>query len=233
MSTHFTISLGLMIACGIHAFIFLNFDINQEVKNIKKEEVLTVVLIKPPVIKSPVEMPSPISKPMVENKITPPQKPTKAKKKPAKKIAKNKKMIAKTPLIEKKEVKEIKKEKNDENQSITTEEKPIETSIETPTIEENIPEIKQKVRYNGIKNCSHCPKPQYPFVAKQRGIEGWVKLALKIDETGSVIDAKILASEPEDTFEEAALEAVLQWRDLPEQFYNTTVEQKIDFKLNN
>jgi periplasmic protein TonB len=231
VSTHFTISLGLIIACSAHVLIFLNFDINQEVKIIKKEEVLTVVLIKPPVIKPPVETPPMVSKPVVENKTTPPQKKsTKHKEKTVKKTAKNKKAIAKTPIIEEKEKTEEKKEeKEEEHQPRITEEKP----LETPHIEENIPEVKQKIQYNGIKECSHCPKPHYPFVAKQRGIEGWVKLTLKIDETGSVIDAKILASEPEDIFEEAAKEAVLQWRNLPEQLFNSTVEQTIKFNLNN
>jgi periplasmic protein TonB len=216
VSTHFTISLGLIIACSAHVLIFLNFDINQEVKIIKKEEVLTVVLIKPPVIKPPVETPPMVSKPVVENKTTPPQKKsTKPKEKTVKKTAKNKKAIAKTPIIEEKEKTEEKKEEKEEEH------------------QPRITEVKQKIQYNGIKECSHCPKPHYPFVAKQRGIEGWVKLTLKIDETGSVIDAKILASEPEDIFEEAAKEAVLQWRNLPEQLFNSTVEQTIKFNLNN
>ena len=52
-------------------------------------------------------------------------------------------------------------------------------------------------------------EPEYPKEAAEKGIEGQVILALKVNETGRVIDAMVLRSVPE--FDRAALEAVKGW----------------------
>ncbi len=236
MSIHFTISLGLIVACSIHAFIFLNFDINQDIKILKKENTLNIILSKIPEKKTVLEMPvaAPSSIEKVEQVEKPIQKPiTQSKKTKIKKN--NKKQGVKNKKRKKEIIENVELPKNnvkvDEQLEMPSENANVVS--EKPLFQETPSKKIKEIKTMGCADYSHCPKPHYPFVAKQRGITGSVKLALKIDETGSVIDAKILASEPEDTFEEAALEAVLQWRNLPEQLYNTTIEQKIEFKLDN
>ena len=55
--------------------------------------------------------------------------------------------------------------------------------------------------------------PEYPQAARDAGITGVVAIEATIDETGSVSDAKVVKSSPE--FDEAALEAVRQWKYQP------------------
>ncbi len=241
MSAHFSISLGLIIACGVHVFSLLKIEINQDVIVLKREKTLNIILNKIPEKKIVVEMP--VSTPpfieKVEQAETPVQKPKTPSKKP--KIKKpRKKQVIKKKESKKEIVKNVELPQNNVNVDEQLEMPPENANVvsETPSFQETTLEqtIEPKKMENTIKiiDCesySHCPKPQYPFVAKQRNIEGWVKLALKIDETGKVISAKILASEPEDMFEEAALEAVMQYHNLPEQLFNLTVERTIKFEL--
>jgi TonB family protein len=236
MSTHFSIGLGLIIACGVHALIFFKIEINQEVITFKKEQTLTVVLNKIPEKKSIIDMPAvqPSVMEKTESVEIPAQPLTlpsslvkKATQKQKVKKTKPKKMNAQTPK------QKIEQERSPESLSSNA---PFESSSQTSTAVSQAPIQEIDYKKNPSKTISNitesfCPKPQYPFVAKQRNIEGRVKLALKIDENGAVIDAKILASEPEEMFEEAAYDAVMQCRNLPEQLFNSTVEQIIYFKL--
>ena len=54
--------------------------------------------------------------------------------------------------------------------------------------------------------------PDYPLRALRKGTEGWVKVQFSITATGMVGDAIVVASEPKNVFEAAALRAVGRWR---------------------
>lgn len=54
--------------------------------------------------------------------------------------------------------------------------------------------------------------PRYPARALSRGVEGRVLIGFGVDRAGRVTDAQVLAAEPEGIFDEAALDAVSQWR---------------------
>ena len=54
-------------------------------------------------------------------------------------------------------------------------------------------------------------KPQYPEIAREDGVEGKVVLTMVIDKEGKVAEAKVLLAEPAEVFNEAALNAVLQY----------------------
>ncbi len=58
-------------------------------------------------------------------------------------------------------------------------------------------------------------EPRYPFEARQKGIEGWVTLRFVVDSKGRAQEPQVRDSEPEGTFEEAALEAVSRYRFRP------------------
>lgn len=60
--------------------------------------------------------------------------------------------------------------------------------------------------------------PDYPLRALTRGIEGWVKVEFTISASGSVKNAKVVAAEPKNIFDDAALKAILRWR------YNPRIE---------
>jgi protein TonB len=63
--------------------------------------------------------------------------------------------------------------------------------------------------------------PDYPQRALSRGIEGWVQVQFTITETGSVADAVVIAADPPNVFDDAAIKAILRWR------YNPKVEEGV------
>lgn len=68
--------------------------------------------------------------------------------------------------------------------------------------------------------------PQYPERAAQRGIEGRVLVQFTITKSGSVKDAVVVAAEPSDIFNDAAVKSVLQWKYNPKVENGKPVEQR-------
>lgn len=68
--------------------------------------------------------------------------------------------------------------------------------------------------------------PQYPERAQQRGIEGRVLVEFTISKSGSVKDAKVVAAEPSDIFNAAAVKSVMQWKYNPKIENGKAVEQR-------
>ena len=68
--------------------------------------------------------------------------------------------------------------------------------------------------------------PQYPERAAQRGIEGRVLVEFTISKSGSVKDAKVIAYEPSQIFNKAAIKAILQWKYNPKIENGEPVEQR-------
>lgn len=54
--------------------------------------------------------------------------------------------------------------------------------------------------------------PDYPQRLKNRHIEGWVKVEFTIQTDGSVDKAEVVSADPENIFDEAALDAINQWK---------------------
>ncbi len=77
--------------------------------------------------------------------------------------------------------------------------------------------------------------PIYPVRAASHGIEGWVRIEFTIDVNGSVTDAIVVQSKPEDVFDEAALVAIEQWKFKPKIVNGAAVTQRagqqLQFKL--
>ncbi|HJR71741.1 MAG TPA: TonB family protein [Gammaproteobacteria bacterium] len=67
--------------------------------------------------------------------------------------------------------------------------------------------------------------PVYPPSLEARGIEGWVRVQFNVAATGTVRDVIVVASEPRDAFDEAALEAIARWRYNPRIAGGTAVER--------
>ena len=58
-------------------------------------------------------------------------------------------------------------------------------------------------------------KPKYPEIARKAGVEGRVILQIVVDEKGNVIEAVPVVATPPGIFEEAAVEAIMQWKFKP------------------
>jgi periplasmic protein TonB len=77
--------------------------------------------------------------------------------------------------------------------------------------------------------------PEYPEYASRRHIEGWVKVEFTVSTDGSVEDAVVVSSEPDDIFDDAAITAINQW-EFKEKIINGVAVtqravQKLQFKL--
>lgn len=73
--------------------------------------------------------------------------------------------------------------------------------------------------------------PEYPRGAERRKIEGYVVLEYTISASGDVQDVKVVESTPEGIFEDAAAEAVAQWKFEKTGSPVTNKQTKISFKL--
>ena len=78
-------------------------------------------------------------------------------------------------------------------------------------------------------------EPVYPEEAKQRDIEGTLKLMLKIDDLGRVMSAEVVEATPADVFDKAALAAFRDARFTPAMKDGRPVRYqafiRVDFKL--
>jgi protein TonB len=78
-------------------------------------------------------------------------------------------------------------------------------------------------------------RPAYPRSALQSGQEGWVKVSFTITEQGRIENPAVVSSRPRQVFDQAALEAIMQWRFRPKRVngkpVSTTAIQEIKFTL--
>ncbi len=54
--------------------------------------------------------------------------------------------------------------------------------------------------------------PDFPEAARRKGVTGWVEVVFTVTPKGTVADAEVRSSSPENVFDDAALRAVKQWR---------------------
>ena len=77
--------------------------------------------------------------------------------------------------------------------------------------------------------------PEYPYKAARRGIEGWVRVAFDVNESGNVENAEVVESDPPGVFDIAATRAVSRWRFKPRIIDGKAVpgkaSQVVEFKL--
>lgn len=76
-------------------------------------------------------------------------------------------------------------------------------------------------------------KPEYPRDLKRDGVEGIVAVAIVIDETGSVVSAKVSKSS-NPGFDQAALDAISKWKFKPGKKEGKAVKVRvtIPFRFN-
>lgn len=66
----------------------------------------------------------------------------------------------------------------------------------------------------------------YPESAKAAGTEGWVQVRYDIDVEGNVLNAVVIAAEPQGIFDETALKTVQSWKFTPRREDGQAVAQK-------
>ncbi len=77
--------------------------------------------------------------------------------------------------------------------------------------------------------------PRYPPRARARGVQGKIVLSLLVGASGQVERVKVLEAQPAGVFDEAAQDAVRQWRFVPAEYQGRPVKvwarQTLRFKL--
>jgi TonB family protein len=78
---------------------------------------------------------------------------------------------------------------------------------------------------------THYVAPQFPQVARVRGLDGWVDLQFVIGVDGAVSDVAVVGAQPVGIFEQAALDAVRHWRYQPVTRDGRAVSQRARVRL--
>jgi TonB family protein len=73
--------------------------------------------------------------------------------------------------------------------------------------------------------------PQFPLAARERGIDGWVDLQFVVNTDGSVGELTIVGAQPVGIFEQAALDAVRNWRYQPAMRAGQAISQRARVRL--
>jgi len=69
-------------------------------------------------------------------------------------------------------------------------------------------------------------EPDYPQIAKARGIEGWITFRFTVTREGRVTDVEIVDADPPRVWDQATLRAVSNWRYQPKLEDGVPVEQQ-------
>lgn len=75
-------------------------------------------------------------------------------------------------------------------------------------------------------------EPVYPKRAKMMKLKGFVELEFTITQAGSVIDIKVLKSDPPNIFDLSAKRALSRWKFKPKIENNNAVEQRASVQIN-
>lgn len=73
--------------------------------------------------------------------------------------------------------------------------------------------------------------PEYPRTAQRRNLTGWVDVSFTVTPQGRVEDVGILNAEPGNVFDEAAIEAIRQWRFEPPMENDVPVARRVAVRL--
>lgn len=90
-----------------------------------------------------------------------------------------------------------------------------------PTKSESFTEANYRANY------AHNPKPEYPAIAKSRGWQGKVLLRVQVSAQGTSQSVAIEQSSGREILDEAAMEAVKQWKFVPARRGDTSVASSV------
>ncbi|MDD2057872.1 energy transducer TonB [Pseudomonas sp. GD03860] len=75
------------------------------------------------------------------------------------------------------------------------------------------------------------PPPRYPSQARRRNQQGIVRVEVSLDERGQQLKLKLVRSSGVDSLDQAALEAVTQWRFRPEIVGGRAVPSRVEIPI--
>ena len=78
-----------------------------------------------------------------------------------------------------------------------------------------------------VPQATERPPPSFPARARSLGQSGWVTLSFVVDIDGSTQDVHVVEADPPGVFDDAAMEAVKQWRFDPGQSEGSPVAVRV------
>lgn len=242
---HLKRAISLLLVVGLHLGVF--WWLLQQVAPVPvaKPMIMEVTMLTPPkpvpVLKEPpppppkaIEKPKPIVKPVVKPVV---QKPI-----PPKPLAPKVLTQPQTPVVTKEDFTVPAEPKTEPVKtpppvvpSSPAPSAPAQPSKNSQSSEGNGPSDSKTV-VSGVVPLVRVP-PKYPARAMSRHIEGWVKIEFTITTSGTVENPKVVAAEPPDIFDDAALSAISEWEFKEKMVNGKAVEQRavqtLQFKLAN
>lgn len=105
----------------------------------------------------------------------------------------------------------------------------VESTLQTALSERNPPAVDEAVKADLV--AVNARPPNYPWRARRKGIEGFVKLEFSLDDDGKVTDVEVLDAMPEGVFEKAASRAISRWTFEAMEEPGMRYRQVFDFEL--
>lgn len=116
-------------------------------------------------------------------------------------------------------------------------ESPSQLKVERPSVPVALPAPIADLHWYEVRQLDvlprpmHAGKPEYPPKARLRGVDGWVKARLRIDERGQVLSVEVLESSDPELFDEAVLRFYTAQAYSPALRNGQPVRAKIDQRI--
>jgi protein TonB len=117
------------------------------------------------------------------------------------------------------------------SQTPVTSVSPLPTRAPTPPNPASVPADFTPAQRAAHADHRHCPPAPYPPALRERGIEGAVKLRVRVDTQGQAADVHVLASSGFRLFDEAALRQVRSCRFQPAMRGDAALESWVEFPV--
>lgn len=107
------------------------------------------------------------------------------------------------------------------------------TETQVTKLPEPLPPIdKEKENKNKVQfACLKCDKPSFPIGAKEKGLQGEVKISLDVASDGSVTGVRLTSSSGHPELDQAAMEQAKRWRFTPSADGKQGLPARIDFQI--
>ena len=133
--------------------------------------------------------------------------------------------------IQKYDIKQIINNSQNQIKSKFNKESNVNTNITSPTSKN----IKSRAKYKigTIEN----PHPEYPIIARKKGWQGRLLLAVHIDKNGNVLNVHVKETSGFEVLDKVSVKTIRDWKFLPARYGDSNVEDNINipvsFKLIN
>ena len=133
--------------------------------------------------------------------------------------------------IQKYDIEQIVNNSQNQIKSKFNKESKVNTNITSPTSKN----IKSRAKYKigTIEN----PHPEYPIIARKKGWQGRLLLAVHIDKNGNVLNVHVKETSGFEVLDKVSVKTIRDWKFLPARYGDSNVEDNINipvsFKLIN